>query len=55
MAPASTGKERRRSKVVITTAQTKRGTFSGFILLGRIFLTVAMKLIDPRIEDAPAK
>jgi hypothetical protein len=53
--PAKTGSERRRSKVVITTAHTKSGTFSGFILLGRIFLIVDIKLIDPKIDDAPAK
>jgi hypothetical protein len=55
IAPARTGRERRRRTVVITTAQTKRGTFSGLILLGRIFFTVDIKLIEPRIEDAPAK
>jgi hypothetical protein len=29
--------------------------FSGLILLGRIFFTVDIKLIDPKIEEAPAK
>jgi hypothetical protein len=53
--PARTGRERSRRRVVITTAQTNNGTLSGFILLGRIFLTVDIKLIEPRIEDAPAK
>jgi len=55
IAPARTGSERRSKRVVITTAQTKRGTFSGFILFGRIFLIVDIKLIEPKIEEAPAK
>jgi hypothetical protein len=55
IAPARTGRDKRRRSVVITTAQTKRGTFSEFILFGRIFFTVHIKLIDPKIEEAPAK
>jgi hypothetical protein len=55
IAPARTGRERRRRRVVIITAQTKSGTFSEFILDGRIFFTVDIKLTEPRIEEAPAK
>jgi hypothetical protein len=55
IAPANTGSDRSRRIAVILTPQTNRGTDSKFIPLGRIFITVVMKLIDPRIEDTPAK
>jgi hypothetical protein len=55
MAPANTGRERSKRRVVITTAHTNNGTFSGFISFGRIFLIVDIKLIEPKIEDAPAR
>jgi len=55
IAPARTGRESNRSRVVIITAHTKSGTFSGFMFLGRIFFTVDIKLIEPKIEEAPAK
>jgi len=55
MAPAKTGSERSRRSVVINTAQTNNGIFSGFISFGRIFLIVDIKLIEPKIEEAPAK
>jgi hypothetical protein len=55
IAPAKTGRDSKRRRVVRITAQTNRGTFSGPIFFGRIFFTVDIKLIDPRIEDAPAR
>jgi hypothetical protein len=55
MAPASTGSERRSSKAVIPTDQTNRGIRSKVILGARILIIVVIKLIAPKIEDAPAK
>jgi hypothetical protein len=55
IAPAKTGRDRSKRRVVITTAHTKSGTFSGFISFGRIFLIVDIKLMEPKIEEAPAK
>lgn len=55
IAPASTGRERRRRTVVMTTAQTNRGTRSSRIPSDRMFATVVIKLMEPRIEDAPAR
>lgn len=55
IAPARTGKERRRSKAVIPTDHTKRGIRSRDILAARILIIVVMKLIAPRIEEAPAR
>ena len=55
MAPAKTGRERRRRIVVMVAAQTKRGIFSGWRSFTRILKAVEMKLIDPRIDEMPAK
>lgn len=55
IAPAKTGRERRRRTVVIFTAQTNRGIRSSRNPSLRILITVVMKLIEPRIEEAPAK
>jgi hypothetical protein len=55
MAPARTGRESRRRTVVMTTAQTNKGTRSSRIPSDRIFATVVIKLIEPRIEDTPAR
>jgi hypothetical protein len=55
IAPANTGSDRRRRMAVIFTDHTNRGTDSKFIPLGRMFITVVMKLIDPRIAEAPAR
>ena len=55
IAPAKTGKERRRRTVVIFTAHTKRGIRSSRRPSLRILITVVMKLIEPRIEEAPAR
>lgn len=55
IAPANTGRERRRRTVVMTTDQVNRGISSRRRSLTRILDTVAIKLIDPRIDEAPAK
>ena len=55
IAPAKTGRERRRRRAVIATDQTKRGIRSKDILAARMFIIVVIKLIAPRIDEAPAK
>jgi len=55
MAPANTGKDRSRRTAVIRTLHTKSGMRSRDIPAGRMFRHVVMKLIAPRIEEAPAK
>jgi hypothetical protein len=55
IAPAKTGSDNRSRTTVITTAQTNRGIRSSCIPCHRILITVVMKLIAPRIDDAPAK
>jgi hypothetical protein len=55
IAPARTGKARRRRRAVIATDQTNRGIRSKDILAARIFIIVVIKLIAPRIEEAPAR
>jgi len=39
----------------MNTDHTNKGTISNFMLMGRIFRMVVMKLIAPRIEEAPAR
>jgi hypothetical protein len=55
IAPAKTGKERSNSNTVIKTDQTNRGIRSKDMLGLRMLIIVDIKLIAPRIEDAPAK
>jgi hypothetical protein len=55
IAPARTGKERRSSKAVIPTDQTNNGIRSRDILAARILIIVVIKLIAPKIDEAPAK
>jgi hypothetical protein len=55
MAPAKTGRERSSSKTVNPTAQTKRGIRAKVIPIIRILIMVLMKLIAPKIEEAPAR
>jgi hypothetical protein len=54
IAPASTGRERRSKIAVIFTAQINRDMRSKDIPVGRILITVEIKLIAPRIEETPA-
>lgn len=53
--PASTGRERRRRMAVTTRDQTYKGIRSAEQPLGRIFRAVVIKLIEPKIDDTPAK
>jgi len=55
IAPANTGRERSNNKAVITTDQIKSGIQSNLINVDFIFKTVEIKLIDPKIEEIPAK
>lgn len=55
IAPARTGSDRSRRIAVIFTPQTNRGIRSITIPLDRMLITVVMKLIDPRIEEIPAR
>lgn len=54
IAPASTGRDRRSRVVVIRIDQIKRGIRSGIMEEGRILKIVAIKLMDPTIEEIPA-
>jgi len=55
IAPARTGRDKRRRTTVITTAHTNRGIRSNCIPFIRILITVVIKLTAPRIDEAPAK
>ncbi len=55
IAPARTGKESNKRTAVISTDQTKRGIESREIEEERILRIVVIKLIAPKIEEAPAK
>lgn len=55
IAPASTGKDRRRRIIVNKIDQMNNGTRSSSIPAERILRIVEIKLIAPMIEDAPAR
>lgn len=55
IAPARTGKDRRRRIAVIFTDHTNKGIRSNRSPFDRILITVVIKLIAPRIEEIPAK
>jgi hypothetical protein len=55
IAPASTGRDRRRRTTVMVTAHTNSGIRSRCIPCQRMLITVVMKLTAPKIEDAPAR
>jgi len=55
MAPARTGNDKSKRIAVIKTDQTNKGMASILIAEDRMFMIVVMKLIAPRMEDAPAK
>lgn len=55
IAPAKTGRDSKRRMVVIFTDQTNRGRRSNNMARQRILMTVVIKLIEPRIEEVPAK
>lgn len=53
--PARTGRDSRRRIVVTTKDQTNRGIRSAAQPLGRILRAVVMKLMEPRIDETPAR
>jgi hypothetical protein len=53
--PASTGKDRTRRTEVIRTDQMNKGIRNAVIPTGRILTIVTIMLIEPKIEEAPAK
>lgn len=55
IAPAKTGNERSNRTAVISTDQTNNGIESNVIEEERIFKIVVIKLMAPKIEEAPAK
>lgn len=55
IAPAKTGKDRSSSTAVIKTDHTKRGMESKVTEAERMFIIVVIKLMAPRMEEAPAK
>ncbi len=55
MAPANTGKDRSRRIAVKKTDQTNRGIRSKYIPGARMLITVEIKLIAPKMEEAPAR
>ena len=54
MAPASTGSDSNNRKAVTSTDQANSGILCSVMPGARILKMVVMKLIEPRIEDAPA-
>lgn len=55
IAPAKTGRDNKSSTTVMVTAHTNSGIRSSCIPCHRILITVVMKLIAPKMEDAPAR
>lgn len=55
IAPAKTGRASKRRVAVIRTDHTNRGVQSHVILGERMLIIVEIKLIAPRIDEAPAK
>lgn len=55
IAPARTGRESNSRIAVINTAHTNNGIRSMVIPVVRMLIIVVIKLIAPRMEDAPAK
>lgn len=55
IAPAKTGSDSNKRITVNNTDQMNRGMLSKLTLLDRMFTIVVMKLMEPRIEEAPAK
>lgn len=55
MAPARTGRERRRRKAVTKTDQTNRGSRSKDMPGVRMLIIVVINFIEASIEEAPAR
>jgi hypothetical protein len=55
IAPAKTGKDNNNKIAVTKTVQQNRGNLLKVIPRARMLMTVVIKLIAPKIEEAPAK
>jgi hypothetical protein len=55
MAPARTGRDRRRRMAVRKTDHTNRGVRSQDIPAVRILMIVVIKFTAPKIDEAPAR
>lgn len=55
IAPARTGRDRRRRTAVIQTAQMKSGIRSRRRPFHRMLITVVMKFRAPRMDETPAR
>lgn len=55
IAPARTGNDSKSNTAVIKTDQTNKGIESNVIEEDRMFIIVVIKLIAPKIEEAPAR
>ena len=55
IAPAKTGRDRSNRIVVKIIDHTNRGVFDSIIDFGRILTAVEIKLIAPKIDEAPAR
>lgn len=55
IAPAKTGRDSRRRITVMKTDQTNKGSRSNRIPGARMLMTVVIKLMEPRIEEIPAR
>jgi hypothetical protein len=55
MPPANTGRERTNKKEVIRTDQINKGILKKVMPLGLMLKIVTIILIEPKIEEAPAK
>jgi hypothetical protein len=55
IAPARTGRDSRSRMAVIRTDHTNSGMESRFMVEDRMFMIVVIKLIAPKMEEAPAR
>jgi hypothetical protein len=55
MAPASTGRDRSNNTAVILTLHTNRGIRSKIMPVDRMLMIVVMKLIEPKMDETPAR
>jgi len=55
IAPARTGNDKRSSTAVTNTDQINKGIHSNLIKFDFMLRIVEIKLIDPKIDEAPAK
>lgn len=55
IAPAKTGRDKSKRTVVTKIDHTNKGVLLKVIPSIRIFIIVVIKLIAPKIEEAPAK